>query len=210
MQTPNKAERRDFWQHTFARSSFLRARQSIEVLLNEGPPLESVLRSALTTSIVVMYARPFKQKTEPPIRLPDNIVPAHYQLIHDEAIDIRDKIIAHRDIGKPTSPWGFINQVWITVNETDLYVDTRSPGLDNIRATKLMQLIGILSSKMDEKINLFVQQYLARPPKGVYIINLDENPERWLEPWPHAYPVIRDSPEQATALTRQPEQSSVA
>jgi len=187
---PTSAERRDFWQHAYAHSSFLRARRSIELLLREDPPLHSPLRSALTTSIVVMYCRPFKQKTEPPIRLSEDIVPAQYKDAHDEAIEIRDKIIADRDPGKPTTRWGFINQLWVVVNGQDIRIETLSPSMENKPATKLMQLIDILVAKMQGRFEVFLQDFVRPGADGRYIVNLDENPEHWLEPWPHASPIM--------------------
>jgi hypothetical protein len=193
MSKPTKIERLRFWQHVYARSSFMQARRSVELLLSENPNYQSALRTALTVAMVVCYARPFKQW--PHVKLSDKIIPAKYKGVHDEAIQIRDKIISHRDVGPPTTAWGFINQVRVTVEGSDLTINTLSPGIENSKAKKLLGLIEVLGPMMDKEHSLFLKNHLTPPPpEGCYFVSVEDDPERWLQPTPPVHlPLTKSS-----------------
>src|SRR5437667_9256738 len=107
MNFPTKTERVSFWKHSYARSSFIQAREFATLLLRANPLLLSPLRAAATFGVVTAYARPFKQRRE--VRLSRDVVPRQYRELHDETIEMRDKIIAHRDINGPIAEWGFVS-----------------------------------------------------------------------------------------------------
>jgi hypothetical protein len=186
MNKPTKAERIEYWLCAYARSSFIQTRQFLELLLKENPAYQSPLRTALTMAVVVGYARPFKQRE--PVKFSDTIIPPEYKGVHDEVIEIRDKIISHRDIGSPTTAWGFMNQVRVTIEGSELITNTSSPGINNDTARKLMTLIDALVQVTVEKTSHFVKQHLGPPPPdGCYIVSLEDDPEQWLVPTPPLY-----------------------
>jgi hypothetical protein len=68
MSKPTEIERLEYWLYAYARSSFVQARQCLELLLKENPGYQSPVRTALTMATIVGYARPFKQR-EPVLRV---------------------------------------------------------------------------------------------------------------------------------------------
>src|SRR5207248_8739868 len=82
MRTPSKDARLEIWKVTFARSSFIQAKRACDALLNIGPAAPGVLVSALSTTALVFYARPFKQ--DPEVKLDKAVVPAEFLEFHDD------------------------------------------------------------------------------------------------------------------------------
>lgn len=182
MNTPSKSERISFWQHSYARSSFIQARLFIDLLLRINPPMNDTLRGALTIAIVVVYCRPFKQRD--PVRLPKSIVPTEYRDAHNSTEDIRDRVIAHRDLDGPVTDWGFVSQLQVIVQSKQLTIPTISSIITDDKARELLPLLDYLIPKMDESVESFVHRYL--PPfasmDGAYVVSLDDNPKQWLIP----------------------------
>jgi hypothetical protein len=180
MSAPTQAERIRFWQHAYARSSFVEARLECEHLLNTNPPLNSMLRRAFTVAIVTRYARPFKQRER--VRLSDDIVPTKFRTIHDEVIEIRDKSIAHRDLDAPVADWGFISQVRVIIASGEFTIHTISPILANEMARNLIQLLDALIGEMDAVTLDFMNKYLPQmhASDGSYVVSLDDLPSCWL------------------------------
>lgn len=177
---PSQADRIQFWKHAYARASFVQSQVFIELLLRENPDFNTTLRRALTVAIVTTYCRPFKQRK--PVRLSDEIVPSKYQEIHNKAIELRDKVIAHRDIDGPTADWGFVSQLRVTVGQTGVTFDTLSPNIDNDMATNLKPLIKELVVMMDTEMTPFLKKFNPLPPPATYVISLEETPTEWLIP----------------------------
>jgi hypothetical protein len=128
---PSKAERISFWQHAYARAAFAQADDLSRLLLHENPPFNSNPRLALTAGIVVAYARPFKQRSL--VKLSSDVVPAEHRELHNKTIELRDKVIAHRDLDGPIAEWGFISQLQVVADDTGVEVNTLSPSLENGR-----------------------------------------------------------------------------
>jgi hypothetical protein len=78
-------------------------------------------------AILVSYARPFKQRRK--VRLEEEVIPAEFKGTHDENIDLRDKVIAHRDTNGPSGSWNFINDLLLSVEDGALTIQTSSPGM---------------------------------------------------------------------------------
>jgi hypothetical protein len=180
MTTPSQANRISFWQHSYARSSFVEARVECELLLKTNPPLNSTLRRALSIAIVTLYSRPFKQRKA--VRLSDDIVPPEFRTTHDEIIEIRDKSIAHRDLDGPAADWGFISQVRVLIESGELTVHTISPIFANEKAQELLPLLDALIEKMSAATLDFINKHLLamHASDGSYVVSLDELPASWL------------------------------
>jgi hypothetical protein len=162
MHTPTKAERISFWQHSYARASFVQTRLFIDLLLKLDPPMNDTLRRALTVAILGVYSRPFKQRKI--VRLPDDIVPAPFRDTHDIMIEIRDKVVAHRDLDGPIAEWGFISQLQVNIRSKQMTIDTISSIISNDKAREILPLLDCLIAKMGEAATSFVQRYLAHLP----------------------------------------------
>lgn len=138
-----------------------------------------MLRSALTFAIVTAYSRPFKQRSE--VRLANDVVPAQYQTLHAETIEMRDKIIAHRDLTGPIADWGFVSQVQIVVEPTAIQVNTLSPIMENERAELMHPLFAALIRLMDDELAPFFKHFTPLPDPGLYALSLEESPVEWLQ-----------------------------
>lgn len=180
MDAPSQLDRISFWQHAYARSSFVEARLECELLLSTNPPPNSTLRRALSIAIVTLYSRPFKQRKS--VRLSDDIVPPEFRATHDDIIEIRDKSIAHRDLDAPVADWGFISQVRVLIASGGLTVHTISPILANEKAHDLLPLLDALTEKLSVVTLEFIKKYLVHmhASDGSYVVSLDESPASWL------------------------------
>lgn len=180
MSIPSKAERISFWQHSYARAAFVQADEFIKLLLREDPPFNSNPRLALTAGIVVAYGRPFKQR--PQVKLSSDVVPAEHKELHNKTIEMRDKVIAHRDLDGPIAEWGFISQLRVVADGTQIEINTLSPNLENEMAHQLLPLLDVLVALLEEKTRPFLNKYLIPPPtSGYYAVSLDDDPAEWLQ-----------------------------
>lgn len=178
---PSAVERLEFWKYAYARSSFVQTRTFIELLIREDPGFNTTLRRALTVAILVTYCRPFKQRK--PVKLNRDVVPARYLWVHNEAVELRDKVLAHRDVDGPVADWGFISQLRVTIEAPGVVVDTLSPNLNNGTASELASLIHELVDVMEKRTAPLLRRlHDPIPANGTYTVSLEENPSRWLEP----------------------------
>ena len=181
MNTPTQDDRLEFWKFSYARSAFVDAQIFAEELLASGAPLHSTMRKAFSIAIATAYSRPFKQRSA--VRLPKDIVPAEHRETHDSVIDIRDKVIAHRDVDGPIADdFGLLNQLRITIRNGELIVNTISPTMPDDKAEQVLRLTQCMVKKMDYHINTFVQKLLpsAITSQGTFTLSLEENPSEWL------------------------------
>lgn len=179
MSQPSKIDRIAFWKHTHALRSFKKSNGFLEVLLKENPAVGSPQRGALTIAIVIAYCCPFKQRG--PVKLSEDVVPAEYRAVHNEAIDLRDKVLAHRDIDGPDTDWEFINQIRVIVEESEMFIDTSSPDIGNSVAANFLALTNHLVRAMEKETRPFLQNINPRPPKGCYLVSLEDKPTEWLQ-----------------------------
>lgn len=182
MNTPSKAERISFWQHAYARASFVEARLECELLINANPTVNSTFRRALSVAIATLYCRPFKQRKA--VRLREDIVPAEFRATHNDMIEIRDKSIAHRDLDAAVADWGFISQLRVNIESGELTINTLSPIVANEKVHELLPLLDALIAKMDAASLEFINKYLVQmhAADGSYVVSLDDSPSTWLLP----------------------------
>lgn len=101
MTIPSRQERLEFWKHAYAWQSFMDAKDFSERLLSLNLPLDDLIRKSLSISILTTYCRPFKQRAQ--VRLSDDLVPGAHRVTHNSAIEMRDKVVAHRDTDGPNA-----------------------------------------------------------------------------------------------------------
>lgn len=179
METPSKDARLEIWKVTLARSSFIQAKRACAALLQLGPTAPEVLVSALSTTALVFYARPFKQ--DPEVKLDKSVVPAELVEFHDDIIRYRDKVIAHRDVKAPKTPWGSANDVVFCWAGSSVEIETTRPVLEPVAAQRLSTLAGVLFETMDRALTSLIQQYLPPPPEdGRHTLSLRGDIVEWL------------------------------
>jgi len=179
MRTPSKQARLQLWKVTFARSSFIQTMQSCEALLQLPSSSTGAIITALSTSALVFYARPFKQKPE--VKLDNTIVPREFAEFHTDIISYRDKVVAHRDVKAPTTPWGSANDIVFCWASSSMEIQTTSPILEGDAAKRLRELSVILIAAMDKELTILVQQHLPPPLEdGHYTLSLRGDVVEWL------------------------------
>ena len=176
---PSRTERLAFWRDEYALDSFTALQRLLAFMLSQsqqGPQM----RTWLTVSATVLYARPFKQWPE--VRLAEEDVPIKYRAAHNEVLKYRDKAIAHRDPdAHKKDVWG--NELPIVSDGSNIRIPTTNPAMENDIAGSLLELVEILIPMLKARSFSFVSKYLPRPlAPGAYVLSLEENPAEWLTP----------------------------
>lgn len=174
---PSQSDRLAFWKFAYARSAFIEASTYVEAAT--GAETMGAIHRALTVGIVVAYCRPFKQRKQ--VRLGEDIVPPEFRAVHDDAIVIRDKIVAHRDVDGPVAEWGLASQVRLHFDDKGFFVHTLSPYAMEELLPKLGGLTRLLIKVCDAEIGKFVSQSVPKMPPGEYVVSLEEQPAQWLK-----------------------------
>ena len=176
---PSRTERLAFWREEYALDSFTVLQRLLAFMLSQseqGPQM----RTWLTVSAIVLYARPFKQWPE--VRLAEDDVPIKYRAAHNEVLKYRDKVIAHCDPDShKRDVWG--NELPIVSDGSNIRIPTTNPAMENDIAGSLLELVEILIPMLKARSFSFVSKYLPRPlAPGAYVLSLEENPAEWLTP----------------------------
>jgi hypothetical protein len=174
---PSRTERLAFWRDEYALDSFTVLQRLLAFMLSQSQQ-GSQMRSWLTVSAAVLYARPFKQWPE--VRLEEKDVPIKYREIHKEVLKYRDKVIAHPDAHK-RDVWG--NELPIVSDGSNIRIPTTNPATENNMGGILLELVEILIPMLKARSSSFVSKYLPRPlAPAAYVLSLEENPAEWLKP----------------------------
>ena len=176
--TPSRTERLAFWRDEYALDSFTVLQRLLAFMLSQsqqGPQM----RSWLTVSATVLYARPFKQWPE--VRLAEDDVPIKYREVHKEVLKYRDKVIAHRDPdAHKRDVWG--TELPIVSEGNNIFIPTTNHAMEDDIAASLVELVEILIPMLKARSSSFVSKYLPRPlAPGAYVLSLEENPAEWLK-----------------------------
>jgi hypothetical protein len=177
--TPTKAERIEFWKYSYARSSFVHADQFARCIFRNSPALDRTLRDAINFGIITAYGRPFKQRSE--VRLSGDIVSKQHRAVHDDLIEMRDKVVAHRDLDGPVADWGFVSQVQVFSFGNAIEIHTLSPIISGEMAEEVSSLCVILIELMTKKMEPFLKYLMPPPPKGRHVVSLENDPAEWLQ-----------------------------
>jgi hypothetical protein len=176
---PSRTERLALWRDEYALDSFTVLQRLLAFMLSQsqqGPQM----RTWLTVSAAVLYARPFRQWPE--VRLEENDVSIKYREIHKEVLKYRDKVIAHRD------PDAHKRDVWenelpIVSDGNNIRIPTTNRAMEDDIARSLPELVEILIPMLKARSSSFVSKYLPRPlAPGAYVLSLQEGPAEWLKP----------------------------
>ena len=176
---PSRTERLAFWRDEYALDSFTVLQRLLAFMLSQsqqGPQM----RTWLTVSATVLYARPFKQW--PKVGLAEDDVPIKYREVHKEVLKYRDKVIAHRDQdAHKRDVWG--KELPIVSDGSNIRIPTTNPAMEDDIVSSLLELVEILIPMLKARSFSFVRKYLPRPlTPGAYVLSLEENPAEWLKP----------------------------
>ena len=176
---PSRTERLAFWRDEYALDSFTVLQRLLAFMFSQSQHGPQV-RTWLTVSATVLYARPFRQWPE--VRLAEDDVPIKYREVHKEVLKYRDKVIAHRDPdAHKRDIWG--TELPIVSEGNNIFIPTTNHAMEDDIASSLVELVEILIPMLKARSSSFVSKYLPRPlAPGAYVLSLEENPAEWLKP----------------------------
>src|SRR6266480_3835680 len=176
---PSRTERLAFWRDEYALDSFTVLQRLLPFILSQSQ--KGQMRTWLTVSATILYARPFKQWPE--VRLAEDDVPIKYREVHKEVLKYRDKIIAHRNPDAPKRDVLGGDELPIVSDGSNIRIPTTNPAMENGIAGSLLELVEILIPMLKARSLSFVSKYLPRPlAPGAYVLSLEENSAEWLKP----------------------------
>ncbi len=176
---PSRTERLAFWRDEYALDSFTVLQRLLPFILSQSQ--KGQMRTWLTVSATILYARPFKQWPE--VRLAEDDVPIKYREVHKEVLKYRDKIIAHRNPDAPKRDVLGGNELPIVSDGSNIRIPTTNPAMENGIAGSLLELVEILIPMLKARSLSFVSKYLPGPlAPGAYVLSLEANPAEWLKP----------------------------
>lgn len=177
--TPSRTERLAFWRDEFALDSFTVLHRLLPFMLSQSQ--KGQMRTWLTVSATILYARPFTQWPE--VRLEEDDVPVKYRQVHKEVLKYHDKIIAHRDPDAHKRNALGRNELPIVSDGSNISIPATNPAMENGIAGSLFDLVEILIPMLKARSLSFVSKYLPRPlAPSAYVLSLEENPAEWLKP----------------------------
>jgi hypothetical protein len=114
--------------HLRALDQINQARRCLVKLSQEGDTLDDVVMSALFTSAVIHYSRPFGknrggQTNSPRYRIKELRNAGFDRVLHDHLLDLRDKLVAHQD---GTLLPARIGQFTIEIHEHDVEIPVQT------------------------------------------------------------------------------------
>ena len=176
---PSRTERLAFWRDEYALDCFAVLQRLLVFMLSQRRQRPQ-MRTWLTASATVLYARPFEQWPE--VRLAEHDVPIKYREVHNEVLKYRDKVIAHRDADAHKKVVRE-NQLRIVSEGNNIFIPTTNPAMENDIAGSLLEVVEILIPMLKARSFSFVSKYLPRPlAPGAYVLSLEDNPAEWLSP----------------------------
>lgn len=184
--TPPLDELHDLWKFSYASAAMVEAREALKLL--QVPNLGREAVRAFSTAFLVAYARPFTpSQITAQVRarvLADFSPPAHLASIHAELIEIRNKVIGHKDAtiapGRDATP----NIVLLAINHPEITVSVADVLLSPDSFPALDELVAHYLSISDSRVVGFIRRHyghlLARP-NGIYRLSMTFDGKLWLE-----------------------------
>jgi hypothetical protein len=188
---PTFDEQVDIWRYAYARSSMNEATDSIKRLLaNAG--LDQGLRRALTYSAVICYARPFtKCQVSSNLRLAllhdAPPVPAPLEQTHRDYLEVRNKLVGHKDATPGPGRNGHPNVVHLAVDANGFNLHTTEFTISAPVLAQLGELAAFFIAHCEANLvplmNKFKAELRALGP-GTYNVAPVVPPASWIQPVP--------------------------
>jgi len=170
-------ERKELWKFMHAMASFEQVVDICEYCRKEKLDLSHKLYHRLMVSLIVTYAKPFKQKKA--FRLSEKLVSKEHEDTHRFLIIARDKFFAHSDPGSHDLP---INTVLLKIESGRVMASTTSILPKNISQVKA--LAQILLEKTDYHATKIWRKFGERLAvfDGEYEVNCEASSDSLLIP----------------------------
>ena len=186
---PSRDELERLWLHAYARSSFNEAHQWLDLLpkmQRDSPEMQAILCAA-----VVAYARPFSRFRVSPTKeiapLSGVAPPKQLRDNHRDALDLRNKVIGHKDAMPAKQHTTTPNIVLLHVTPTYFEMHTTTVGSMDESTREALKELCVFFKKHCEKIirpltKRNVSEVLKRSP-DVYELIVSDAPSEWLRPF---------------------------
>jgi hypothetical protein len=186
---PSVDELKRLWLHAYARSSFHEADEWLDVLSNV--PADSSVARALICAAVVAYARPFSRfrltATEKVAPLRGIAPPKQLSEKHQDAIDLRNKLIGHKDATPASRHTNTPNVVLIHNQRTQFEVHTtRIDSMDESFRLALKELCAFFVAHCETVMKPITKAWFPEINKerlGLYELIISEPPNEWIRPF---------------------------
>jgi hypothetical protein len=189
MQRPNFEELQNVWLLTYSRASLLDARRFLNAMDAAKPG--SVELRALIDAAVVAYARPFSkcQVTRERRLVPLKDVPPPPRLadFHQDALDLRNTMIGHKDATPSQRYTATPNVVLVQINSKHFALNTAMIGeMESPMKNALKDLCAYFVKHCDEKLSRWAKAHrseVMKNPLGEYELVISEPPADWIIPF---------------------------
>jgi len=144
---------------------------------------------ALVYAAVVAYCRPFTKSqvtpTERVIPLDDVSPPGHLAAAHGNMLNLRDKVIVHKD-AVPTKGYSTPNMILLDrVGSGFQLYTTRLGEMGTEQRKAVKELCSYFFQHCEAKLRPLTRKYhpeLMRYPEGAYELLITESPNEWIRP----------------------------
>ena len=162
---------KELWKYAYAWASFSNTIVYANRFLQIYEKVEDIDLKAFTYSIIISYARPFKQDGK--LKLRNDVVRPKYRESHNFLIEMRDKVISHQDPVTTETPFGYLNQVKFHFQDKGNWlITTTHPGITCKKAKEIIDLANDLLAMCDSKIDEIFEELdlLKRLEAGKYTV----------------------------------------
>jgi hypothetical protein len=167
--------RQEYWKYQLAKQCFLTAESLCDRMIKESISREDDLFPPLMLSMIVLYARPFKQRL--PFRFPATLVPENLRVCHEYLVMLRDKSIAHADADSPELEGNVLNKIVMTVLEDGrIQSGMEGPTPSPPQLEEIRHLLHIMREKAQYYVSKIWKKHMAKEPipPGRYEVNLQK------------------------------------
>jgi hypothetical protein len=189
MPRPTIEELQRFWLLAYSRSSLLDANRFLEAMETENP--NSIELRAMIDAAVVAYARPFskfqvtrERRVAPLAEIPP---PTHLAEYHQDALDLRNKLIGHKDATPARRHTTTPNVVLVHIDSEAFNLHTTIISeMEAPMRNALKELCAYFVAHCEENLRPLTRGYFSevmRHPPGVYEIVISEPPADWIRPF---------------------------
>jgi hypothetical protein len=189
MGRPTIEELQTFWLLAYSRTSLLDARAFLNAMDTVKP--KSIELRAMIDAAVVAYARPFNKfqvtRERRVAPLADIPPPTHLAEFHQDALDLRDKMIGHKDATPARRHTTTPNVVLVHINSKGFNLHTTIIGeMETPMRNALKELCDYFVGHCEKNLRPLTRGYFSevmRHPPGVYEMVISEPPDDWLRPF---------------------------
>jgi hypothetical protein len=186
---PTVEDLQNIWLLTYSRSSLIETDEFLKALETVAP--RSVQHRALIDAAVAAYGRPFTQcrvarrRTVVPLKgIPP---PPHLAEFHQDALNMRNTMIGHKDATPAQGYTATPNVVLVHINSKEFRLYTTTIGeMELPMRSALKELCAYFLKHCAEKLRSLTKAYYSEVMKnqpGKYELVISEPPADWITPF---------------------------